>query len=224
MIIGIQGVQGSGKSTLVKNLCKNNTYDAISFDDFYLSHDSLQKQYYYTREKRWQQRGNPGTHDIQLMISVLRDFKKKLNGVKIPIYDKSAYSGRGDRVGFRQLSNHCQVLFIEGWCLGFVSKNLNDEVDKKVKEYEKIHQYVDALIILKPPDLKIVYQWREEAEVSRRNDGKGMSTEEMKKFVDMYMWCYNEYLTDLYDKPPIKLCLIISLNNLRYPCKCLLKY
>lgn len=225
MIIGVQGVQGSGKSTLVENLCKKNAlYDAISFDDFYLSHDTLQKQFYFTREKRWQQRGNPGTHEIKLITSVLRDFKKRSKDIRVPIYDKSVHSGQGDRVGFRHLSNDCNVLFIEGWCLGFVSKGLNDVVDNKVKEYEGIHQFIDALIILKPPHLEIVYEWREEAELSRRNDKKGMSKEQIKKFVDMYMWCYNEYLTDLYDRPPIRLCLTVSLDSSRFPYECTLKH
>lgn len=217
MIVGIQGVQGSGKSTLVEHLCKINAhYDSISFDDFYLDHYTLQQQYYYTREKRWRHRGNPGTHDIRLIVSVLQDFKKKLPDIKVPVYDKSAHKGEGDRVGFRVLSN-CDVLFVEGWCLGFVSKNMKDNVDEKVKEYERIHEYIDTLIVLKPPYLNIVYRWREESEVSRRNDGRGMTKDELKAFIDMYMWCYNEYLTDLYDNPPIKLCMIIFLNDLRVP-------
>lgn len=216
MIIGIQGVQGCGKSTLVNTLCSKDDYESISIDDFYLPHNTIQSQYYFTREKRWRQRGNPGTHDIDLLESVLSQFKRDVSEIQVPVYDKTAHNGQGDRIGFRNLKK-CQTLLLEGWCIGFISKRLHDSIDSKVKEYECIHQYLDALLILKPPYLDIVYEWREEAEENQRKNGKGMKKNEIKLFIDMYMWCYHTYLPDLYRTPPVKKCMIVQLDTLRRP-------
>lgn len=225
MIIGIQGIQGCGKSTLARQLCSSNMFECISIDDFYLTHEQIENQYYYTREKRWKCRGNPGTHDIALLDTVLANFRNGMKDISVPVYDKGLHNGRGDRIGFRKLKD-CTTLLVEGWCIGFVSKNLNDVVDEKVKQYEIINQYLDALLILKPPCIDIVYKWRVEAEQKMRRIGNAaMTDEDTQLFVDTYMWCYNEYLESLYKFPPMNITLSIQLDEYRTPISfCVLRY
>ena len=221
MIVAIQGVQGSGKSTLVKKLCKNPNYDCVSLDDFYLPKHKLDQLYYFTREPLWKQRGNPGTHDIKLLIEALHNFK---HGAKcyVPIYDKTLYNGQGDRVGYRSIEK-ADVLFVEGWCIGFKSTNGYDNIDNQLKDYEKMYACFDSFIILKPPSLDIVYKWREEAECKVReelNDEKyknAMSKDEIKQFIDMYMPVYKKYMYNMYACPPIRPTLLIQLNEDRLP-------
>ena len=200
MIIGVQGVQGSGKSTTVHNLCKKNKdFQYISIDDFYYPDNILTALYYNTNCHLWKFRGNPGTHDIALLFYVLKEFKTK-NPVYIPIYDKSVNNGRGDRVGWKLLmpSTH---LFLEGWCIGFKTVyDPNDLIDMSLRTYECINNLLDGIFILKAPNLNIIYSWREEAEMKNRKKGGGMSEKELKEFIDIYMPTYHKYLPRLYQE------------------------
>jgi len=80
-----------------------------------------------------------GTHDILLareLFSALRQGKE----TKISRYDKSAYSGQGDRVSSSEWVSvngagqpKIQVIIFEGWCVGF--RALADaEVEAKQKQ------------------------------------------------------------------------------------------
>ena len=43
-------------------------------------------------------RGNPGTHDLKLALSIVDQVRTQQQGmVQLPRYDKSAFHGRGDR-------------------------------------------------------------------------------------------------------------------------------
>ena len=76
-------------------------------------------------------------------------------------------------VGYRKLKSG-SVLFIEGWCIGFVSgcKIPYEKYNEHTKLYEKINSMLDCLVVLKPPKLDIVYDWRLEAEHKARDEGK----------------------------------------------------
>tara|TARA_B110000008_G_scaffold256120_1_gene273316 strand:+ start:345 stop:1040 length:696 start_codon:yes stop_codon:yes gene_type:complete len=218
MIIGIHGVQGCGKSTLVKKLVqKNLSYEQISIDDFYLPYNELQNLDF---EPLWRVRGNPGTHDFDLLIQVLYNFKQGVSS-SVPIYDKTQQNGKGDRIGFRTLVPG-NVLFIEGWCLGFQHQNLKKDdilyrIDQCVEKYEAIHQSLDAFLILKPPNfpiLDIVQHWREEAEDKERKKGKCcMNKTEVSDFVQVYMPAYKMYLPTLYSNPPIHPTVVVELDT-----------
>ncbi|KAI4869558.1 P-loop containing nucleoside triphosphate hydrolase protein [Hypoxylon rubiginosum] len=131
-IIGLNGVQGAGKTTLVKALSSKLRGGeglqtlVCSIDDFYLRREDQQA----LAESRpdnllVQVRGEPGTHDMNLA----RDFFTALcegRPVKVPQYDKSAHAGRGDRVPESQWETvngpgqpKVQVVIFEGWCVGF---------------------------------------------------------------------------------------------------------
>src|ERR1044072_2769334 len=100
--IGICGPQGAGKSTLTKHLCsmaaeKNLKTVSISIDDFYLTRaEQIQLSERHPNNPYLQQRGYPGTHDVELGVQVLDDLKAG-RPTKIPRYDKSAALGKGDR-------------------------------------------------------------------------------------------------------------------------------
>lgn len=133
-IIGLNGVQGVGKTTLVRALAETLQQRellqtlVVSIDDFYLRHqDQLDLAAVHPDNALVQVRGEPGTHDVALLRSV---FESLCRGepTLIPQYDKGAFSGLGDRLPREQWIpvNHegqskVQVVLLEGWCVGFRS-------------------------------------------------------------------------------------------------------
>ena len=95
VIIGINGAQGSGKSTLTRiihsileNIFEKNVV-SLSIDDLYKSKHQrliLSKEIHPLLSTR----GVPGTHDTGLGVSILKHLKNKSSSeIKIPRFDKS---------------------------------------------------------------------------------------------------------------------------------------
>ncbi len=144
---------------------------------------------------------------------------------KVPQYDKSQFSGQGDRVPSSQWTAvngpsqpKTQVIIFEGWSVGFraVSDSqvttkasqsntitlhkhrLQDLlfVNDKLRGYEVINKHFDAFIHIDAEDTGFVYDWRQQQEAAlRRDKGTGMSEEQVTKFVDGYYPAY-ELFTD----------------------------
>lgn len=131
-IIGLNGVQGAGKTTLVKQMAfelreKHNLETlVVSIDDFYLTHqDQTDLRGLHPGNALVQHRGEPGTHDTELLK---RFFHSMMNfkPTKVPQYDKSAFQGQGDRVPESEWAvvnqegtPRVEVIIFEGWCVGF---------------------------------------------------------------------------------------------------------
>jgi D-glycerate 3-kinase len=101
--IGLNGVQGAGKTTLVKNL-ENALMEkgwetlVFSIDDFYLRReDQIMLAKLHSSNMLVQHRGEPGTHDMGLARKVFADLKEGKE-VRIPQYEKKWFNGQGDRV------------------------------------------------------------------------------------------------------------------------------
>ncbi|KAK0543010.1 hypothetical protein OC845_006342 [Tilletia horrida] len=128
LIVGIQGPQGIGKTTLVKNLISvlagpheglvgsplaDGPFTpyrpvravALSIDDLYLPHDALlQVKRDHPNNRLLHGRGLPGTHDLALGSHILRQLKNLSPRtdsdvcLRLPVYDKSLHDGAGDRL------------------------------------------------------------------------------------------------------------------------------
>ena len=152
MIIGLTGLQGSGKSTwasaLVKILQEEYKLHAItvSLDDLYRDHGGLVK----LRESDptnglYRTRGQPGTHDEVLAMEFFaavrnQDCDGKTSRLRIPSFNKSCYGGEGDRAPFSvwpEVSLPLDVVIFEGWCVGF-QPCAEKEVGKKYDESHKL--------------------------------------------------------------------------------------
>ncbi|MCW3838322.1 kinase [Sphingomonas canadensis] len=127
LILGINGAQGSGKSTLthatVAALARFHGLRAalLSLDDFYR-----------TRAERGElaraihplcaTRGVPGTHDMALMEAVLASLAA--GGVTaIPVFDKLA-DDRAPRADWVTFEGVPDVVLVEGWCVGIRAADL----------------------------------------------------------------------------------------------------
>ncbi|KAI9152292.1 kinase [Paramyrothecium foliicola] len=162
-ILGLSGLQGSGKSTWAAALSNCLTSEhglktrIISLDDLYHDHAQL----ITIREANpgnglLQTRGQPGTHDEELARSFFNQVKDGSSAIQWPSYDKSLHSGEGGRVPMDEWeivpkSEKLDVLIFEGWCLGFkpvTAKELDDKWKRakdatSTQEEQPIHTLAD---------------------------------------------------------------------------------
>lgn len=147
LIVGVQGPQGAGKSTLTRALiealpAQGLTGLTVSIDDFYLTRsEQLAIAAAHPGNPYLEHRGYPGTHDVALGERTLAEIAGRgteaghrltVDGqrladdggrlVRVPRYDKSAHAGRGDRAPeseWGSIELPIDLVFVEGWMLGF---------------------------------------------------------------------------------------------------------
>ncbi|GAM86304.1 hypothetical protein ANO11243_043160 [Dothideomycetidae sp. 11243] len=127
--VGINGVQGAGKTTLVSTLKSTLSSPphslptaVLSIDDLYLPHEEQVALAARHRDNPLvQHRGQPSTHDIGLGTDVFAALSARKESVALPSYDKSRFDGSGDRRPRSkwQSVGQVDVVIFEGWCVGF---------------------------------------------------------------------------------------------------------
>ena len=97
---------------------------AVSIDDFYLTRADQEKiALLHSDNALLQVRGTFGTHDTDLALSTLKDLRQVGRGkqaVAVPVYDKSAFQGKGDRAPrdrWTVVDGPVDVVLFEGWNL-----------------------------------------------------------------------------------------------------------
>ncbi|KAI8364484.1 P-loop containing nucleoside triphosphate hydrolase protein [Choanephora cucurbitarum] len=219
MMVGLSGCQGSGKTTLcdtLTHLLRESPYRLnvvnFSLDDFYLRHqDQLKLSQTYPDNPLYQQRGQAGSHDIPLAIQTIQHVLRAQEGEKVPIpvYDKSCFGGKGDRLAetdWKYPTGPFDIVLFEGWMLGFkplptslISNTHHQRLNQLLIPYHlQMYPYFDIFIHLSPQQLNQVYQWRLQQEHSLKlTKGQGLSDEAVRLFVDSYMPAYQLYLPRL---------------------------
>ncbi|KAH6913939.1 P-loop containing nucleoside triphosphate hydrolase protein [Coprinopsis sp. MPI-PUGE-AT-0042] len=149
LIVALQGPQGSGKSHLAAQLesaLSNGSSPlrtiVLSIDDLYLPHQGLvHLSESYQHNTLLQGRGQPGTHDVALGLSVLSSLSSRSPEVCLPRFDKSKFNGEGDRLPAEespviQQPPLVDIIILEGWCVGFRAISVM-EVEEKWKLWEE---------------------------------------------------------------------------------------
>jgi len=220
-VVGISGSQGVGKSFICSQLVKifaENKINAVtvSIDDFYLTLRE-QTELYKIGNPYLGQRAWPGTHDIKLGEETLFKLINSTGKVKVPIYDKSLFNGKGDRLkeeDWKIVDAPPDVILLEGWMLGFRARYdiKNKELDfmnKKLDEYASWYKYLDSFVSLVPEKTSYIIDWRIEAEENMKKTGRtGMTEEETRNYISKFMIAYDLYLPDLkspIDGPSLKI-------------------
>jgi D-glycerate 3-kinase len=200
LIQGFLGGQGTGKTTLTQILTfllERLGYKAVSWsiDDLYLPY--VDRVALRDRDPRMVRRGPPGTHDVQLGIDVLQQFRQGNFPIELPRFDKSVHAGEGDRTESERIEQ-ADILLFEGWFVGVqpivsefervVDRQFARDMNQQLQRYVPLWELLDRLIILHIPEYQLSKQWRKQAEHRMIAQGKaGMSDVEIDEFVE-YFW------------------------------------
>ncbi|KAI5463215.1 P-loop containing nucleoside triphosphate hydrolase protein [Mariannaea sp. PMI_226] len=130
-VIGLNGVQGAGKTTLVRALSialegQHVPTLVCSIDEFYLTRkDQVALAEAHPDNALVQHRGEPGTHDLPL-ANAFFDALMRGDPAKLPKYDKAINAGNGERLPESEWTPvnqpgqpKIQAIILEGWCVGF---------------------------------------------------------------------------------------------------------
>ncbi|MDH5392893.1 MAG: P-loop NTPase fold protein [Gammaproteobacteria bacterium] len=185
LVIGINGSQGSGKSTLCKILSPlieqgfGKKVATLSIDDLYKTRQQRQHMS-QTIHPLFETRGVPGSHDVDLGIALLTKIKQQTGAVKIPVFDK-ATDDRKDEKYWQLTHDKTDIVLFEGWCVAAVAEETislatamnalekNDDPDARWRQYinqqlktdyQRLFAFIDKLIMLKIPDFNKVIEWR----------------------------------------------------------------
>ena len=224
LVIGICGAQGSGKTTLVaqlhQQLAQRGVRAAVlSLDDLYLPR-SERARLATTVHPLFATRGVPGTHDIALGLATIAAMERG-ESAPLPRFSKAA----DDRLPVTQWPHapeHCEVLMLEGWCLG---ARPQDDVTVPVNpletledqgavwrgyansalagDYQRLFARIDCLVLLAAPDWAVVAKWREQQEAALRAGGGGaavMSAAEIGRFIQHYERLTRWILAEMPDR------------------------
>lgn len=214
LVIGLQAPQGAGKTTLVTHLLRRLEERGlrgagVSIDDFYLTREEqLALAAANPGNPYLEHRGYPGTHDIALGTRTLKALRS-LRGddvVRVPVYDKSAHGGRGDRAPeseWRDVRGPLDVVIVEGWMLGFspvaeaaVPDAQMAAPNRALANYSEWYALVDVWIVLRAATPEFVLEWRVEAEERMKASGKaGLSREAIEDYVRRFLPAYRTYAT-----------------------------
>ena len=208
LYVGINGAQGTGKTTLGKLLVtllsvREFRVANFSIDDFYLT-QSERNQLAESQHPLLATRGVPGTHDISLLMTKFEELKnlKAEQVCELPRFNK-AIDDRCGTEDWQKLIGPIDAVILEGWFVGAPPQATRDielpinalekteDADgswRKYANYQLADQYqsafdqLDLLIMLKAPSFKQVSEWRslqeEKLQKIGTSDSPGIMDEE----------------------------------------------
>lgn len=214
LIAGIQGAQGSGKTTLSSLVADVliKVHDCpsclLSLDDFYLTHAQRQD---LARDLHplFATRGVPGTHDLTLLNNTL---DRLLNAqpsalTPIPRFDKAQDDrvAAGDGLGFR---GRPALILLEGWCItppeprarlveptnalealedaeGHWRRSVNLQLEGP---YAALYRRLDTLVMLRIPGFASVSAWRslQESKLTLAPEARRMNAPDLARFIQHF--------------------------------------
>lgn len=187
--LGVNGCQGSGKSTMSAFLATymkevlGFSVVVLSLDDFYLTRQQRQNLAVKVHPL-FSTRGVPGTHNTDLMNSVLSSLSGKKGSVCLPRFDK-ANDNPIPQADWTRQALPVDLVIMEGWCWG-VKPQIKSALEQHVNELEEqedplgvwrksvndslkefyvdLYDYMDYWVMLKAPGFQHVFEWRLEQE------------------------------------------------------------
>lgn len=212
IIIGINGAQGTGKSTLCLFLdvllAENYGLKAItlSLDDLYLT-KADRASLAATIHPLFATRGVPGTHDLTLAAQTFAALRATSGSVALPRFDKSI-DDRAAPTLWPHTPLPIDVVLFEGWCVGATPQRpealsapinaLEAQEDPHclwraavnqalADDYPALFETIDSLIMLEAPSFEAIQSWRQTQEAKlHAKTGCGMSDAGIIRFIAHY--------------------------------------
>lgn len=197
--VGINGSQGSGKSTLTDFIATYLTTKyqlnvlVMSLDDFYLTgkkRNKLAKDIHPLLATR----GVPGTHDVIKLNHVLTQLKENKTGFSIQKFNKATDEPFPESQ-WPIIEKPADIVLLEGWCWGVKSQTTEqlrapinelesqhdrtgvwrNYVNQQLKNaYEPLYETMDFWLALQAPSFDCVYKWRLEQEQKLKKTNIGL--------------------------------------------------
>ena len=220
MLVSINGAQGTGKSTLtsfLRHIIESQlSYHVaeLSLDDFYSSR-SRRQQLGREVHPLFVTRGVPGTHDAELIESVL-DALMNRQPCTAPRFDKAS-DERCAESEWVVYSEPVDVILFEGWCNQSPAQSLDELVDpvneleacedaegiwrhyaneQLVDYHERFFRHADISIMLNAVEFERIYAWRSLQEQKLRQAALAstsatqqqhvMDDKQLKRFIQHY--------------------------------------
>ena len=190
-LLGINGAQGTGKSTLAAFAkCalegeSSGSIAVLSIDDFYLTMAERQARGSDVHPLL-STRGVPGTHDIAMLERCLATLRALRAGEQaaLPRFDK-ATDDRAPESLWPTVTGPVELIVLEGWCVGSTpqtSAALDEPLnelerredadgrwrrfvnDQLAGDYASLFARLDSLVFLQAPSFAAIYRWRLEQE------------------------------------------------------------
>lgn len=202
MLLGVNGAQGTGKSTLAALLSQllsssGLTIANLSIDDFYLG-KAERRQLATTSHPLFASRGVPGTHDTALLLKTIASLRAadSSHRVALPRFDK-AVDDCLPRDQWPEVRGPVAAIILEGWFVGVPPQTdaaldapinaLEREEDRSgawrravnaalAGDYQRVFAGLDCLVMLQAPSFAQVYEWRSlQEEKLRQRSPEGAS-------------------------------------------------
>lgn len=242
VIVGVNGAQGSGKSTICDFLARSLLPEAglraaiLSLDDLYLSR-AAREELAQRVHPLFATRGVPGTHDVALGRTILDLVASGKPGeVRLPRFDKR----NDDRAPIEQwpaLALPVDIFLFEGWCVGArpqddaaLAEPINqlerdEDGDARWRryanaalatEYPALFDRIDLLVMLQPPSFEAVMANRALQECKLAASGaKGRVMDEAA--LHRFMLHYERLTRHMFAEMPGRADILFRLDNDQRP-------
>lgn len=227
VIVGIQGGQGTGKTTLAGYLAGRLSEEgcvgvAFSIDDFYTGFAERRRLAALNPGNPFYRipRGMPGTHRTEELYTALARLKSGRD-VDLPVFDKSARGGEGE-IAARpaDVRGRKDFVLFEGWCVGMPKAGVEElsailrrhrlppaaggfeTVLAGLGPYQRIWGMLDLVMTLQPDSPELHERWRlqQERELAART-GSALAEERVREMVRLFLpftyLCYNKLAPDI---------------------------
>lgn len=240
LLVGINGAQGSGKSTLcqiLKFLLQSGfTLEScvLSIDDLYLTHAERQ-QLAQQVHPLLATRGVPGTHDVALGLDLFDRLMAATASASTPVprFDK-ACDDRSPLGEWDQVQGRPDLILFEGWCVGArpqpeqdLPEPANDlerqeDADGSWRSYVNrqlagpyrvLFERLDLLLMLQIPDWQQVFLWRrkQEQQLIARNPDAARTMDDADLF--RFVMHYERLTRHQLAEMPQRADLVLKLNR-----------
>ena len=238
VLIGINGAQGSGKTTLCRFLrvllVEHNLRSVtVSLDDLYLTR-AERRALAADVHPLFATRGVPGTHDIALGEAILDDLLAGRTAA-LPRFDKAA----DDRAEMRRLVEPpIDVVLLEGWCVGAVPQPAEalrepvnrleadedhdgvwrGEVNRRLAtDYAALFARIDLLVALEVESFEAVYRNRklQEDKLAAANPGGVAIMDDTA--LDRFLMHYERLTRWMLEEVPARADVLVKIGSDQRP-------